>query len=180
MRAVTVAVALALTVSAGLAATDIQRRTRTPPRDRGDASMTLGTVAWEASGATARLANGRLTISASRSLQASGVSSRQSLILNIQDYEGPGDYVASPFGSMFVVVGIDTAAVAAAEGDDDATTHAAIDTLSKAKRMPLLGATITITAASDTEISGTFSRPSPPGVDQPGISNGRFRAVIRR
>ncbi|MGE4222313.1 MAG: hypothetical protein AB7I23_03165 [Vicinamibacterales bacterium] len=176
----TVALALALTVSAALAATDVQRRTRTPPRDRGDASMTLGTVAWEASGATARLANGRLTISANRSLQADGVRSRQSLILNIQDYTGPGDYVASPFGSMFVAVGIDTAALAAAEGDDDATTQAAMDTLSKARQMPLMGATITITAASDTEISGTFARPSPPGVDQPAISNGRFRAVMRR
>ncbi|MEZ5294267.1 MAG: hypothetical protein R2745_24530 [Vicinamibacterales bacterium] len=177
MRVLTVSIALALTVSA-VAAGD-QSRSRTPPRDRGEASMTLANVAWVASGATARPTGGRLRIEANRSQRSNGVSSRQSLILVLDNYTGPGDYVASPIGSMFIGVGIDTAALAAAEGNDDAATKAAIATLSKAKRMQLMGAKVTITAVSDTEISGTFSRPSTARVDAPAISNGTFRAVVR-
>ncbi|MGE3175960.1 MAG: hypothetical protein AB7O32_00710 [Vicinamibacterales bacterium] len=179
MRALTTSLALALAVSTVLAASDAQRRTRTPPQDRGEAAMTLGDMAWVASRASTRLANGRLTITATRSLRQGGVSTRESLTLQIADYKGPGDYVAAPIGSSFIAVGIDDKTIAAAEGDADAATKAAIATLSKARHMMLMGAKVTITAASETEISGTFSRPGTPGVDQPAISGGTFRAVPR-
>lgn len=179
MRTLTTSLALALAVSTVLAASDAQRRTRTPPQDRGDATMSLGEIAWVASRASARLANGTLTISATRSLRQGSVSTRESLTLQLADYKGPGDYVVSPTGSRFVAVGIDDKTIAAAEGDDDAATKAALATLSKARHMLLTGAKVTITAASATEISGTFSRPGTPGVDQPAIANGTFRALVR-
>lgn len=179
MRALTASIALALAVSTVVAASDAQRRARTPPQDRGDATMTLGEMAWVASRASARLANGTLTITATRSLRQGSVTTRESLTLQITDYTGPRDYVVSPIGSRFVAVGIDDTTIAAAEGNDDAATKAALATLSKARHMLLTGARVTITAASGAEISGTFSRPSPPGVDQPAIANGTFRALLR-
>ena len=166
--------ALALATCAAVAAADTQRR------DRGEASMTLATVTWEANGASARLTNGKLTITANRTQRQGSVTHRQSLILQIADFKTTGDYVVSPYGSMFVGVGIDAEAAAATGSDDEAATKAAVAMLSQAKHLSLTGARVTITAASATEISGTFSRPSPPGLDQPAISDGTFRAVLRQ
>ena len=174
MHPLMLSTAIALSMCAAVAATDTQRR------DRGEASMTLATVAWEASGASARLANGKLTITANRTQRQGGVTHRQSLILQIADFKATGDYVVSPYGSMFVGVGIDAEAAAATGDDDDAATRSALAMLSKATRLSLTGAKVTITAASAAEISGTFSRPSPPGLDQPDITGGTFRAVLRQ
>ncbi|HUU33239.1 MAG TPA: hypothetical protein VMW48_04200 [Vicinamibacterales bacterium] len=171
MRILPLSIAIVLTAGAAAAADDLQ------PRDRGAASMTLATVTWQASRASARLATGRLTITANRTQRNDGVRNSQSLILQIADFKGPGDYTVGP-GSMFVGVGIDVEAATAAGHDDDAAAKAAVAMLSKAKHLSLLGAKVTITAASDSEISGTFSRPSPPGLDLPGISDGTFRALL--
>jgi len=147
-------------------------------KDRGEAAMTLGSNQWQAESAKAKLAGGRLTISASNMDTTGGKVQSQRLDLNITDYKGPGDYKTGFSGSRFIGVGIDVDAVKAAQGDDQKATEAITSALSGSSHLMLSNANVTITAANDTEISGTFSWQPPPGLKQPAIQNGTFRALV--
>lgn len=156
-------------------------------RDRGEMSMMLGDVKWEATSARARLKDKKLKITGSRmdgSVQTSMV--RQALDLQIADFNGPGSYEV-PRGhqgmmSNFSVVGLDTKSITeadskpAGEQQDKAMSKELMKSLADAKLVHLGGAKVEITAASDSEISGTFSFDD--GKHQ--FTDGKFRAVIKK
>lgn len=150
--------------------------TQRPAKDRGEASMKLGDTAWTADRVRAKKMNGALRIHASHTEVDNKKVTRQELNLLVPDFHGPGDYVASPGGSRFIGVGMDVKAAAGAADDAD-QKKLAMDAVSKAKHMLLSGANVHIDAASDTEVSGTFSWQPSGGNDQP-ITDGRFRAPI--
>ncbi|MFT4842807.1 MAG: adhesin HecA-like repeat protein [Planctomycetota bacterium] len=149
-------------------------------RDRGAASMTLGETQWQADSAKAKLRNGNLTISARNLDMTGGQVKSQDLTLSVPDYNGPGDYTTGFSGSRFIGVGIDVDAAKAASGDERATSEAVTDSLLGASHLMLSKAKVTIVAASDVEISGTFSWQPPQGVVQPAIQGGTFRALLAK
>lgn len=140
-------------------------------KDRGDASMLLGDVQWQATSARAKMKNTTLIISASRmdgSVHSTMV--RQSIDMYIPDFSGPGTYEAAQ-GSMFLVVGLDASATENAEMD-----KAVVDALMKSKRKYMHGAKVVIQSASDTEIVGSFSLE----VGAPKVTKGSFRALLKK
>lgn len=142
--------------------------------------MTLGESQWQADRAKARLTNGSLSISASNMDTTGGKVKRQELTLNVADFKGPGDYLTGLSGSRFLGVGIDTDAMKSAESDQEKATQAITEGLSGAQHILLSQAKVTITAANDNEISGTFSWQPPAGAKQPAIQNGTFRALLAK
>ena len=140
--------------------------------------MKIADVEWSAQRAKAKLKEGRLTIRASSTDTSDGKVERQELHLQIVDYTGPGDYTTGLSGSRFLQVGIDTDAIAAGDDSDEAATKAASSALSGAKHMMLSSAKVTITAASESEISGSFSWQPPKGSKDPALTEGSFRAVL--
>jgi hypothetical protein len=160
------------------AATGSSTRTRTGTKDRGEAAMTLGAASWQASSAKAKLANGTLTIRAGKTDRTDGRVTRQELHLQVSDFTGPGDYKTGFSGSRFLGVGLDVEAAKAAGDEQAAATETVTDALTKAKHLMLSGAMVKVTAASDTEVTGTFSWSPPAGIDQPAITNGTFRALL--
>jgi hypothetical protein len=155
-----------------------EKKEKKAKKDRGDASMSIGGKAWTAESAKAKLAGSKLTIRASRMDMAEGKVSRQELHLQIDDYKGAGDYETGISGSRFVGVGLDTEAAKAAGNDDAKTTKVATDALTAAKHMLLMKAKVHIETAGDAEIVGTFSWTPPPGMNDPEISEGKFRAIL--
>lgn len=151
-------------------------RAKKRDKDRGEATMMIGSTAWEAERTRATLANGKLTIRASNTDVSGKKVSRQELHLQIDGYTGPGTYTTGISGSRFIGVGIDAKAAAAAT-TDEAAVESATDLLSKADHLMLSGAKVTITDANDREISGMFQW-DPPGGKKPAITNGVFRALL--
>lgn len=148
-------------------------------KDRGEASMIKGDVAWEATSARAKFKDGRngkiLTISAGKSTSVSGKYSREQIQIVIQPYKGPGDYEASALGSTFVGVGINVDAVKDAKTDDQVkkeTTKA----ITGAKTMMLAGMSVKITADDGKQVTGTFSHEPKRGAT---LKDGKFRAIVR-
>jgi hypothetical protein len=157
-----------------------ERRRKRPRKDRGSASMKLGGVEWEARTVRPRLSGATLTIAASRTEHLDGKMSRQELHLEIEDFKGPGDYVTDASGSRLVRVTLDVDKARAASADEAGTRKAASDLMSGAKLLMLPGAKVTITAADDAVVIGTFSWTPPPRSDQPALTEGSFRAVYRK
>ncbi len=146
-------------------------------KDRGEARMQLGEEAWSAKSTKATLRGDRLTIRASRMDMGGDKAVRDELHLALRDFQGPGEYTAGVSGSRFVRVAINTKRVA--DGDDAKVTEEAAKALTGAKHKMLMGAKVTITAASDSEVSGTFSW-TPPGGRGEKITEGSFRAPVRK
>ena len=155
-------------------------RKRRRDKDRGEASMMLGDKEWKASRARFKLdENGVLKLSMTKSDYSGEKSSRDSLDLRIKDFKGPGTYTVEPMGSRFIGVAIDIKAATAAGDNDEATKKEAMKAISGAKHTLLTGATVEVTAASDDEITGTFSWTPPKGLNKPAMSKGTFRAKLR-
>ena len=154
---------------------------RSSKKDRGEASMTMGGAAWQASSARVRRTDEVLTIRAAAMKKVGDVMQRDELHLAISDFDGPGDYTVAMSGSRFIRVGIDMAKTRAAteSKDEDAVTKEAVKALTGSNFTLLIGAKITITAVSDTEVSGTFSWASPAD-ESKAIPGGSFRAVFRK
>lgn len=160
-------------------AADNKKKRADKDKDRGEASMTIGPLEWTADRVHATRKNNALTIKASRTDTSGDQVARQELHLVIPDVSGPGDYTVAPAGSLFIGVGIDIEAAKAAGDDDEATKDQATKALSNADMLQLFGTKVTITSASDTEVSGTFSW-EPPTDDKPAITGGSFRAPIEQ
>jgi hypothetical protein len=152
-------------------------RAKKDGKDRGEATMTIGSLAWEADRVKATRKDGTLTIRATRTKMGKQAS-RQELHLQIDAFAGPGDYTTGMSGSRFVGVGLDVEAAEAAGDTDDAAKATAAKALSAAEHMMLAGARVLITSASDTEVSGTFSWQPPRGLEKPAIESGTFRAPV--
>lgn len=180
MRATTPLLSLLLLATAcgGSADSDGSGRGARSDKDRGEASMQLGGATWQAERAKAKIEDGKLTISASRTDMADGKVSRQSLSLTVREFDGAGDYTTGIAGSSFTAVGMDTKAVEAAAESEEASKGALTDMLSKAKHMMLTNAKVTVTAVDDTEVTGTFSWQPTEGSSQPAITGGTFRALV--
>ncbi|MCB9879253.1 MAG: hypothetical protein H6835_16785 [Planctomycetes bacterium] len=146
-------------------------------KDRGEASMTLGDATWTAERTSAKLVDGKLSIRASRMDMKGGKIARQELMLEVSGFHGADDYRTSLHGSRFIGVALDAPA---AEKGDEAATKAATDALTGAQHLMLSAATVVVTAADEDEVSGTFSWEPPPGMKQPAIRDGRFRAPLAK
>jgi hypothetical protein len=157
------------------------KRKRKPKKDLGEASMLLGDLEWEASSAKASLNKEYAihSITARRSEYSDGKSKSQALTLRVMEFNGPGSYRADTGGSHFIAVGVGTKAAEEAKTDEQ-TTALATDTLTKAKRMILGNAEVIVESVSEKEVIGTFSWQPPPKYDYPPITNGKFRAIIKR
>lgn len=145
-------------------------------KDRGDFTMSLDGVEWAATSASARLRNGSLKISASRmDGSPSTTMVRQSVDMDIADFDGPGTYRLG-MSSMFAVVGFDTGA---AEQTDVSQQLAQV--LSKASMVRLQYAEVTIDSVSDEEITGHFSpgEVRSMGGETLSITDGKFRAIVK-
>ncbi len=148
-------------------------------KDRGDSSMKIGGVEWLGSSAraTARETTGgtTLTIKTSRSERSDGTVKRQELHLQIESYAGPGDYEVARTGSRFISVGFDTKV---ADATDDGATQEAMKAITGADHLMLMGAKVHVDTDDGKTITGTFSWTPPKGLDQPEISDGKFRAIV--
>lgn len=169
-----------LLVGCGGTAKGDPQSTRRSGKDRGAASMTLGSTPWQASSAKARLQNGKLTIDATYMDTTGGKVKRDQLTLSVADFKGPGEYSTGASGSRFIGVGFDTGAAKDAAADEQAATKAVGEMLSGASHLMLMNAKVTVTDANATEISGTFSWQPMKGMKQPAIENGTFRALIAK
>ncbi len=141
-------------------------------KDRGELTMLLNGVEWQAFSARARIRENILKISGSKSEGSYETKVvRQSLELSIRDYAGPGTYEASmtPMGSsIFLVVGLNTQSETEMEKE-------VLESLTKAKHMLLTGAEIVIESDNGKEIRGTFSFKR----GDSSIKDGKFRAIIK-
>jgi len=144
-------------------------------KDRGEASMMLGDLAWRAERAKAYIEGSELTIKASRTDGSySSTFVRQQLTLNIKNFDAEGQYEAEKASmglSNFTVVGLDGGSASEAEID-----KAAMETLMDAKFTLLDGATVTVSAMDDHEVKGHFSHET----SDPSVTKGTFRAVIKQ
>ena len=165
--------------AAGGKATSASKASASKDKDKGELTMKLGDEDWAADRARATRRGTGITIKANQTGRIGDVMQRDELHLAIADFQGPGDYTGDMSGSRFVRVGIDMKAAKASEGDDNAASAEAMKALTGSKHMMLMGAKITITAASDTEVSGTFAWTPPPKVDNPTITGGSFRAIVK-
>jgi len=147
-------------------------------KDRGTATMTIGGSQWTAERAKAKHTGGKLTISASNMDMTDGKVKRQELQLAIADFKGAGDYKTGITGSRFIGVGFDVEAAKEADKSDEAATKEVTNAVTGAKHLMLSNAEVTITAVSDTEISGSFSWQPHASTKQPAITNGTFRALV--
>jgi hypothetical protein len=151
----------------------------TTKKDRGQGSMTIGDDEWTAESARVRVNDHRVNLSMSRTDIVDNTVSRQSLTLSITGFKGPGEYETGGMsGSMFVSVSMDASGAKNA-GTDKEAGKLITSSLSKARTVQLRGAKVVIVAASETEVSGTFSWSPPAGSKDPEVSNGKFRALIR-
>ncbi len=147
--------------------------------DKGHATVTKDGAPWTAEACRARIkgdAGDRLSISCSRTASTDGAVSRQEIALSLQPYQGAGDYEMSATGSHYADVNVDSKA-AAADPDKDSVLK---DSIAGATLIFLSGAKVTITAASDTAVDGTFSWAPQAGEKGPTLSDGRFHAVIKK
>lgn len=154
-----------------------ERPRRDKDKDKGEATMTLGANPWQADRVKASLQDATLTIRASQTEVKGKTVTRQELHLQVRDFKGPGDYETGVTGSRFIGVGIDGEAAAKSE---DSAAEAATAALADTKHLMLSQAKVTIAAASETEVSGTFSWQPPAGMEKPAITNGTFRAPISK
>lgn len=154
-------------------------RAKRAKKDRGDASMVFDGTAWSAESAKATARGDSLTIRASRMDKVEDVMVREELHFAIREFTGPGDYTSAMSGSRFLRVGINTKSAAAAGSDDAAVGKEITKALQGSKHQMLMGAKITITKVSNSEVSGTFSWTSPTGSGKT-ITDGNFRALLRR
>jgi hypothetical protein len=145
-------------------------------KDRGDASVKLGDVEWQAERAKAKLRNGTLTIEASRMDIKDSRASRQQITLVLPDYKGPGSYKVRTVGSAFLGVGVDTDAIRAADTDDKQVAEAT-KAVKGASMIPLLQAEAKVESDDGTQIVGSFSQPAL-GKRYPALQDGRFRALL--
>jgi hypothetical protein len=153
-------------------------------KDRGEASMNIGGVAWTGDSAKARSRGTSLTIKASHTDAGPDGVQRQEVHLQIDDFKGPGDYTTGIGGSQFIAVGMDTKKIKEAEktdakaGTDAATTQLLGDVLGESSMILLMQAKVHVDGATATEISGSFSWEPRPNSKDPAITDGKFRAVI--
>lgn len=170
------AAAVAGVMSVGSAGPAAGEREQSRRRDRGDLAMRLGDVEWKATRCRAEIEGDELVISASRldGRVTQGQAIRQSIELRIGDYAGPGSYTipGDSAASLFLVVGISAGDAETPEGMDAAMVEA----LTRAKHVVLAGAKVSIESADEAQITGTFSWDG----GTPAISEGKFRALIRR
>ncbi|HET6603194.1 MAG TPA: hypothetical protein VFG21_03115 [Xanthomonadaceae bacterium] len=149
--------------------------------DKGSASMHIGESDWSANRATARLREGKLRIGANHTQRIGSKMQTESLTLVVEDYAGPGEYTTAAMSSSFTRVAFDVDKAKAA-GEDDAATAAtaavAMESLSTADHVSRIQARLTVTAATDEFIDGTFEW-APAGGGTP-IREGRFHAQVRR
>jgi hypothetical protein len=151
-------------------------------KDYGDASMMLGDTKWDDASANARFKDDgkTLKLSISKSQSVDGIYKRDSMNLTIKDYKGPGTYkIESPALAMFIGVGIDTKKASEAKTDDEVKKQAT-SILTGAKTMLLMGIEISVTKADDKEIHGTFKWEVGPKIGKPAITDGKFRAIVKK
>ncbi len=153
-------------------------------RDRGSMTAQIGGVAWTGE-CNARPGDqpDELRLSCSTMSTENGVAKRDSIQLSIAEYKGVGDYTAK--SGNFTRVSLDTAAaksaVAAGEDGKQPAEAKQVEVLTKsisdAGVFFIKGATVSITAVSDTQVEGTLAwTPGPEG--GPKIEQATFRAVI--
>lgn len=153
-----------------------EKRNRRGKRDRGEGSMKLGDTDWVATRANARVKGSTVKIKLVRSERDGDVSRRESVDLQLENFDGPGTYTVNRAGSRFIGVGLD---VKKATEGDKAVEKEATRAIQDAKTMLLMGAKVEITSANDEEIVGTFEWKLPGG-EGPHITEGKFRAPIRK
>jgi len=188
MRIALFALVLALTAACGndgagtenqapaAGTTSSSTKTDREKKDRGDFTMLLDGVEWAATSASARLRDGKLKISGSRTDGSPSTTMvRQSITLDMADFDGPGTYTLGMM-SAFSVVSIDTGA---AEESDSAEQLA--DVLSEATMVRLQYAEVVIDSVSDAEITGHFSPGEMRSMEGKTIAirDGRFRAIVK-
>lgn len=148
-------------------------------KDKGHATVTKDGEPWTAEACRARLkgdAGDRLSISCNLTASTDGAVFRQEISLSLKDYKGAGDYEMGATGSHYAAVNVDTKA-AATDPDKDSVL---MDSIAGSTVIFLSGAKVTITAASDTAVDGTFSWAPEAGEKGPTLSDGRFHAVFRK
>lgn len=157
--------------------TPAPRERSSEKKDRGDLTMLLDGVEWSATSASARLRGGTLKISASRTDGSASTSLvRQTVNLDIAEFDGPGTYILG-MSSMFSVVGFKTDA---AEQTD--VNQQLADIFSKATMVRLQYAEVVIDSVSDEETVGHFSPGElrSMGGEVIEITDVRFRAIVKQ
>lgn len=144
-------------------------------KDRGNARFTTSGTTWNGTRATARMKEGRLSISASRMDRIDDKMQRDALKLSISDFKGPGRYKVN-MGSMFVRVSIK---IPKKEGEEVDAQKTLMDALGNTSNIRLANADVEIVSVSDGYIDGTFSIEKPTGTPESTISDGQFHARIR-
>ncbi len=156
-----------------------------PKKDRGEGSAKLGDKEWVAESARAKLKDGKLRLTLSKTDMTDKAVNRDAFSLVIPDYDGPGEYELKGYSSNFSGVGFDTERAEAAVDKDGKTDDAkvadqAMDTIKEAEIILLSGAKVTITSATETEYMGTFEwKPNGSMANKPPITDGKFRATVR-
>lgn len=143
--------------------------------DRGNAQFDVAGKTWTGTRASARLKEDRLKISASMTTRDGDKMKRDSLNLNIKDFNGPGTYTADMM-SMFVRVSI-TMPKEGSDSEADATKML-FDAIGDAGNIRMANAKVEITAVSDGYVDGTFSL-EVPGMPDKAVTNGQFHARLR-
>lgn len=151
-------------------------------KGRGSATVTMDGAPWAAERCTARIkaddGGEKLTLACSRSRSADGGVQSEELKLVVKGYKGPGDY-KDVGNSHFARVTVDTKAANAAP-DEDARDAVMVDSLAGSKVVLIQRATVTITAATEAAIDGTFAWTPEDGKEGPVLADGKFHAVVRR
>lgn len=151
-------------------------------KDYGHATVTIDGAAWAAERCTARVktedGGEKLKLACSRSSQIDGRVQTEEIKLVVKDFKGVGDY-ANIDNSHFTRVVVDTRAANAA-ADDSARDQVVTDSLAGAKVVTIIGATLSVTAASDAALDGTFAWTPAPGHEGPVLADGKFHAILRK
>lgn len=159
---------------------------RADAKDRGEGSATIGGQPWVAETARAKLEDGKLRLTLSKMDMTDKGVARDAFSLVIDDYAGPGDYTTKSVSSNFSGVAFDVERAKAAvdadgKADDAKVTAQAIDTMKKAEVILMRGTEIHIESATADEFVGTFAwEPNGSMANKPAVTDGKFRAVVRK
>lgn len=152
---------------------------KTARKDRGSASASIGGEPWAASRASARATGDQLHISASKTEMVDGKTQSEQLTLVLPGFDGPGDYVTGSLASTFVGVAIDTRRAKEAKSDAE-VARKAMGAIAGSRMLMLSNAKVAISSVTDETIEGTFEWTPPEGSGDPAITDGKFRALVRK